>query len=73
MGMSGSRDLEQELWRVYDSVASVDDVLAKANVQLKALELTVKIRSAGDKAKPHGDPAKDTALQNARRAVNRQE
>lgn len=59
------------MWEVYESVSDVDDALAKASVQLKALDLMVKIRSAGEKVKP-GDAVQsaDDAVKQARAAVN---
>lgn len=44
------KDLEEECWSVFDSIGSspAEDV----DRRLKALDLLVKIRSAGQKVKP---------------------
>ena len=49
------RDLEEELWEVYNAIG--DDALDQVDRRLKALELLVKIRSAGQKVKPAEETA----------------
>lgn len=65
------KDLERELWSVYDSLTGVDDAVKKAELQLKALDLVAKIRVAGQKVKPGEDTGDiDPAMASARAQVN---
>lgn len=54
--MSDSPDVEAELWKVYKGIGGTDP-LEEVDRKLKALELVVKIRSAGSKVKPDGQVA----------------
>ena len=54
------RDVEAELWKVYGSLDG--DGLDVADRKLKALDLVVKIRSAGAKVKPDDAIGSDHAL-----------
>jgi hypothetical protein len=65
-----SRDLEQELWEVYEDVRDFDDPVVRAGMRMQALGLLVKIRSAGDRVKPQEDKREDLALSLARERVN---
>jgi|APGre2960657404_1045060.scaffolds.fasta_scaffold658699_1 hypothetical protein len=53
------RDLEEELWSVYNAIG--DDALDQVDRRLKALELLVKIRAAGQKVKPDATTDADAA------------
>jgi len=67
----GAKDLEVELWNVYSSLDMVDDAVEKASMQLKALDLMVKIRVAGQKVKQGDEPDHpDSSLAKARAKVN---
>lgn len=66
--------METELWNVYDGLNVVDDAVEKATLQLKSLELMVKIRVAGPKVKgvDGGEDAEpmEPSVAKARRSVN---
>lgn len=66
-----SRDLEQELWEVYEEVSDFEDAVVRASMRMQALGLMVKIRSAGERVKPQtDDKGEDLALRLARERVN---
>jgi hypothetical protein len=58
------RDLEEELWSVYQDIGA--EGLEQVDRRLKALELLVKIRSAGQKVKPEATTDTDSQAITAR-------
>jgi len=59
------RDLEKECWNAHDEAEKVGD-------RLKALDLLVKIRLAGERVKPEGSESGpvDTSVQDALNLIN---
>lgn len=68
--MSDPREVEKELWKVYDRLDSIPEAAERAALELKALELVVKIRSAGEKVKPAASAGPDSSVRKAQAAAN---
>lgn len=61
------KDLEEECWKVFDAIGA--DKAEDVDRRLKALDLLVKIRSAGQKVKPEQQESEARAA--ARSVVER--
>ena len=68
--MTDPRDVEIELWKVYERLEDMEEVADRAALELKALELVVKIRSSGEKVKPAAAAGADSSVQKAQATVN---
>lgn len=64
-----TKDLEDELWKIYDRIESDD--LDKTALKLKAIELVTRIRGSTSKGKADSQP-RDGSLQRAMDRVNGQ-
>jgi len=65
--MTNDRDLESECWNAHDDAEKVGD-------RLKALDLLVKIRLAGERVKPDDQVmSQDTSVEDALRAINEEQ
>lgn len=69
--LDGKKDLETELWGVYETLSDLEDEGERARLKIQALGMLLKIRVSGDKGKtPDEDTVDDQALAKAREAVN---
>lgn len=61
-------DLEKQCWAVHGEASKIEDAKERVAARLKALELLVKIRCAGEKVKG-GEEESEDELTTARRLM----